>query len=95
MCDDDERKGESETRSRLIVCSSRKSTCGQSGITSPSDGRIAINSRPVMYNLAISPEVENFQMKIYYPAGDRTPGPAEPETDMLPSEPARRAVDLR
>ena len=32
-----------------------------------------------MYNLAIrkctspSPEVENFQMKIYYPAGDRTP----------------------
>ena len=30
-------------------------------------------------------------MKIYYPAGDRTPGPAEPEADMLPSEPARQA----
>ena len=37
-----------------------------------------------MYNLAIrkctsspapSPEVENFQMKIYYPTGDRTPDP--------------------
>ena len=26
-----------------------------------------------MYNLAISLEVENFQMKIYYPAGYRTP----------------------
>ena len=26
-----------------------------------------------------SPEVENFQMKIYYPARDRTPRPAEPE----------------
>ena len=39
-----------------------------------------------MYNLAISPDVEIFQIKIYYP------GPAEPEADMLPSEPARRAV---
>ena len=29
-------------------------------------------------------------MKIYYPTRDQTPGPAEPETDMLPSEPARR-----
>ena len=38
-----------------------------------------------------SSEVENFQMKIYHPAGDN-PGPAEPEADMLPSEPARRAV---
>ena len=51
-----------------------------------------------MYNLAIrkftsppppSSEVENFQMKIYYP------GPAEPEADMLPSEPTRRAVICR
>ena len=38
-----------------------------------------------------SPEVENFQIKIYYPAGDWT-GPAEPEADMLPSEPARRVA---
>ena len=28
-----------------------------------------------------SPEVENFEIKIYYP------GPSEPEADMLPSEP--------
>ena len=43
-----------------------------------------IQSRPVIYNLVIrkcisppppSPEVENFQMKIYYPAGDRTTYP--------------------
>ena len=49
-----------------------------------------------MYNVAIrkctfppppSPEVEKFQIKMYYPAE----GPAEPEADMLPSEPARRA----
>ena len=39
-----------------------------------------------------SPEVENFQIKIYYPAGDWTPGPAEPEADMLPSEPVRLAT---
>ena len=62
--DDDERKGEGETRSRLIACSSRKARM------SPSDGWIAINSticllnihtakgfgiysRTVMYNLAI------------------------------------------
>ena len=58
-----------------------------------------------------SPEVENFQMTIYYPAGgiihievginnnpkkvlvqfSDQPGPAEPEVDMLLSEPARRA----
>ena len=35
-----------------------------------------------------SPEVKNFQMKIYDLAGDRTPGPAEPEANMLSSEPA-------
>ena len=34
-----------------------------------------------------SPEVENFQMKIYYLAG------IEPEADMLPSEPARRSKE--
>ena len=99
MRDDDERKGEGETRCRIIACSSRKAPRGPPGLTPPSDGRTAMNrticllniytvegfgilSRPVMYNLAIrkctsppppSPEVENFQMKIYYPAGDRTP----------------------
>ena len=40
-----------------------------------------------------SPEVENFKMKIYYPAAPGSnPGPAEPEADMLPSEPAWRAT---
>ena len=42
--DDDERKGEDETRCRLIVCSSRKAPRGPLGLTFPSDGRIAINS---------------------------------------------------
>ena len=35
--DDDERKGEGETRCRLIVCSSRKAPRGPPGLTSPSD----------------------------------------------------------
>ena len=45
-----------------------------------------------MYNLSIRKctEVEIFQMKIYHPPGI-DPGPAEPEADMLLSEPARRA----
>ena len=42
--DDDERKGEGEIRCRLIACSSRKAPRGPPGLTSPSDGRIAINS---------------------------------------------------
>ena len=41
--DDDESKGEGETRCRLIACSSRKASRGPPGLTSPSDGRIAIN----------------------------------------------------
>ena len=40
-----------------------------------------------------SPEVENFQIEIYYPAGDRTPDLLEPEADVLPSEPARRLIN--
>ena len=40
--DDDERKGEDETRCRLIACSSRKAPRGAPGLTSQSDGRIAI-----------------------------------------------------
>ena len=44
VCDDDERKGEGETRCRLIACSSRKAPRGPPGLTSPSGGRIAINS---------------------------------------------------
>ena len=39
-----------------------------------------------------SPEVENFQMKIYYPCRGPNTGPAEPEADVLPSEPARQAL---
>ena len=44
-----------------------------------SDQKVYISTPP-------SPEVENFQIKIYYPR------PAEPEADMLPSEPAWRAI---
>ena len=42
--DDDERKGEGETRCRLIACSSRNSPRGLPDLTSPSDRWIAINS---------------------------------------------------
>ena len=49
--DDDERKGEGETRYRLIVCSSRKTPRGPPGLTSPSDGRIAINSTICLLNI--------------------------------------------
>ena len=49
--DDDERKGEGETQSRLIACSSRKSTKGPPSLTSPSDGRIAINSTICLLNI--------------------------------------------
>ena len=42
--DDDEWKGEGETRCRLIACSSLKAPRGPPGLTSSSDGRIAINS---------------------------------------------------
>ena len=44
LWNDDDRKGEGETRCRLIACSSRKAPKGSPGLTSPSDGEIAINS---------------------------------------------------
>ena len=44
-----------------------------------SDQKVYISTPP-------SPDVENFQMKTYYP------GPAEPEADMLPSQPAWQAI---
>ena len=49
--DDDERKGEGETLCRLIACSSRKAPRGPPGLTSPSDGRIAINSTICLLNI--------------------------------------------
>ena len=49
--DDEERKGEGETRCRLIACSSRKAPNGPSGLTSPSDGRIAIKSTICLLNI--------------------------------------------
>ena len=97
--DDDDRKGEGETRCRLIACSSRKAPRGPPGFNVPirrtnryqqyympsqhtfygrvwnliqacdvqySDYKVYISTPP-------SPEVENFQMRIYYPAEDRTP----------------------
>ena len=48
---DDERKGEGETRCRLIACSSRKPPRGPPGLTSPSDVRIAINSIICLLNI--------------------------------------------
>ena len=42
--EDDERKGQGETQCRLIACSSQKAPRGPPGLTSPSNGRIAINS---------------------------------------------------
>ena len=49
--DDGERKGEGETRCRLIACSSRKAPRGPPSLTSPSDGRIAINSTICVRNI--------------------------------------------
>ena len=51
VLDDDERKGEGETRCRLIACSSRKPPRGPPGLTSPSGGRIAINSTICLLNI--------------------------------------------
>ena len=53
MWDDDERKGEGETRCRLIACSSRTAPRGPPGLTSPSDGRIAINSTICLLNCTV------------------------------------------
>ena len=49
--DDDEMKGEGETRCRLIACSSGKAPRGLPGLTCPSDGRIAINSTISLLNI--------------------------------------------
>ena len=48
---DVERKGEGETQCRLIACSSRKAPRGPPGLTSPSDGRIAINRIICLLNI--------------------------------------------
>ena len=52
--DYDERKGEGETRRRLIACSSRKAPMGPPGLTSPSDGRIAMNSTICLLNICLA-----------------------------------------
>ena len=49
--DDDERKGKGEIRCRLIACSSRKAPRGPPGLTSPSYGRIAIDSTICLLNI--------------------------------------------
>ena len=49
--DDDETKGEGETRCRLIACSSRKAPRGPPDLTSPSDGRITIKSTICLLNI--------------------------------------------
>ena len=49
--DDDGRKGEGETRCRIIACSSRKAPRGPADLTSLSDGRISINSTICLLNI--------------------------------------------
>ena len=49
--DEDERKGEGETRCRLIACSSPKAPREPPDLTSPFDGRIAINSIICLVNI--------------------------------------------
>ena len=49
--DDDERRGEGETRCRLIAWSSRKTSRGPPSLTSPSDERITINSTMCLRNM--------------------------------------------
>ena len=75
MWDDDERKGEGETRCRLIACSSRKASRGPPGLTSPFDGRIAFNSTIYKFkyqgvNVDIREEIKrsiNIGNACYYP----------------------------
>ena len=95
LWDDDERKGEGETRCRLIACSSRIAPRGPPGLTTPIRRTNPYEQYYMpsqhtycgrVWNLIqacevqSSPEVENFQIS--------NPGPSEPEADMLPSEPA-------
>ena len=56
--DDDDMKGEDETRCRLIACSSRKVPRGPPGLMSPSDGRIAINSTICLLNIRTTKGLE-------------------------------------
>ena len=71
-----------------MAWTSQKAPRGSPGLTSPSNRRIAINSITCLLNIIYcgmvwnlieacdvqsSPEVENFQIKIYYPARDWTP----------------------
>ena len=51
LWDDGERKGEGQTRFRLIACSSRKARMEPPGLTSPSDGRISISSIICLLNI--------------------------------------------
>ena len=84
--EDYERKGEGEIRCRLIACSSRKASRGLPGYQQyymPSqhtycgrvwnliqDCDVQSNDLKVYISTPPSPEVENIQIKIYYPAGD-------------------------
>ena len=52
--DGDERKGEGETRCRLIACSSRKAPRSSPGLTSPSAGRMVISSIIFLLNIYTS-----------------------------------------
>ena len=64
--DDDERKGEGETRCRLIACSSRKAPRGPPDLTSPSDGRIATNSIICLLNIHTAEEFGILSRTVMY-----------------------------
>ena len=85
-----------------------KSTKGPPGLTSPSVGLIAINSTIMhsqhtycgrVWNLIQVCDVQSSDYKVDIftvpsPRRGSNPGLAEPEADMLPPEPARRATSL-
>ena len=47
------------------------------------------------YSTPPSTELDNFQNENLLPRRGSNPGHAEPEADMLPSEPARRPINLK
>ena len=47
------------------------------------------------FSIPPSPEVENFQIKKFTTPPGLNPGPAEPEADMLSSEPARLVLKCK
>ena len=64
--DDYERKGEGETQCRLIACSSLKAPRVPAGLTSPSDGWVAINCTICFLNIYTVGRVWNLIRPVIY-----------------------------